>query len=116
MSSIAEFEWVGHSQTVYKYFIQEVPASFEEHEAGNYVFARMDDKDLWVPIYIGEGNLQDSANNHYRLKCIREKGATHFHFRLNKSEYVRRAEQHDLISIYPNAFEPDGCNQRLRVM
>lgn len=67
-----------------------------------------------MPIYIGEGNLADRiSNDHHQAACIKKKGATHVHEHLNPKEDDRTAEEADLLANYTNAYEPNGCNDRV---
>lgn len=101
--------WLGASEAEYTYFIYDIgerlPARF-----GNYIYARKNDEQLWVPVYMGHGDLSLLCTDAEVLDCIRAKGATHVHARLNSMEEVRVAELHDLLARYENAFPPDGCN------
>jgi hypothetical protein len=105
--------WTGGSGKQYKYFIWELPASLDPNQDGNYIYARRNPQNQWVPIYIGEGDLADRAGpNHHKADCIKRKGATHFHCHLKDEQAARRAEERDLLARYTNAYEPEGCNER----
>ncbi len=112
MANVPTCDWIGASGTHYPHWIYELPASFNEGDEGNYVYAKKNAEGEWVPIYIGEGQLNDRANNHHQAVCIRSKGATHFHCHLNASKQARLAEEEDLLKGYPDAYQPNGCNER----
>jgi len=65
---------------------------------GNYVFAKETKTESFVPIYIGEtGDLSERFNNHHKMPCIRQHGATHIHVHTSSSFVsVRRVEESDL--------------------
>jgi hypothetical protein len=83
------------------------------HEAGNFIYAKMDARKRWVPIYIGQGDLtQRAAMERERADCIEVKGATHVHVHVNFDKDDRLAEEKDLLNNFPQAYIPDGCNKR----
>ena|ERR1035437_1235352 len=82
------------------------------HQAGNFVYAKMDTQKRWVPIYIGQGDLtQRAAVERDLAACIDLKGATHVHLHVNFDKDDRLAEEKDLLSNFPKAYIPDGCNE-----
>lgn len=104
--------WVGRSGANYTYHIYALPAQFNPNQLGNYIFTKKNPHGEWTPIYIGQGDLNDRANNHHQSACLRQKGATHFHCHLNASEQARLAEEQDLLARYTQAYVPTGCNER----
>lgn len=103
--------WQGGSNTLYKYYIHELPTSFDDGQPGNYIYSKLNERNLWVPIYIGEGDLGDRVSeDHHQAACIRSKGATHVHVHLNDSQRARQEEEADLLARYTNAYIPHGCN------
>ena len=103
--------WKGKSNTEYTYYINELPVSFKGDQPGNYIYSKLKEKNLWVPIYIGEGNLGDRvSDDHHQASCIKSKGATHVHVHLNSSLPARQKEEGDLLGRYTNAYKPSGCN------
>lgn len=112
MADAPTCDWIGKSGTTYRHWIYALPASFNDDEVGNYVYAKKNAEGKWVPIYIGEGELNNRANNHHQERCIKSKGATHFHCHLNTSKSDRLAEEDDLLDNYTNAYQPTGCNER----
>lgn len=64
-----------------------------------------------MPIYIGQGDLNDRAKYHHQAQCIKQKGATHFHCHSNSNEHDRLDEESDLLDNYPQAYQPTGCNE-----
>ena len=108
------YDWLGTSGPVYTYHVYDLPVSFEANQKGNFVFARLDHRRNWVPVFVGEGDLgKRVAANDYRLCIIQRRGATHVHVRLNSDVYDRRAEVKDLLGHHTIAFEPFGCNPAL---
>jgi hypothetical protein len=106
-------QWIGASGTRYTYYIFPLPALIGSRQIGNYIYAHSNAPGQWVPLYIGEGDLADRASgSHHHAKCIKRKGATHFHCHLNSSPEERRAEERDLLANHQNAYQPGGCNER----
>lgn len=104
--------WTGASGREYEYDIYRLPLSVEPGHAGNYVYAKRDAQHRWAPVYIGQGDLAQSASDkHPRAACIAERGATHFHCHRNADEEARAAEEQDLLGGNRDAFEPAGCNE-----
>ena len=80
MSEVPTCDWIGRSGQTYRYWIYSLPASFDPNQPGNYIiYARMDKQGYWMPIYVGQGDLNERVNNHHQDQCLRQKGATHFH-------------------------------------
>ncbi len=106
-------DWTGASGTKYTYSVHELPVSFDKNNDGNYIYSKLNQKNQWVPIYIGEGNLGDRvSNDHRQAVCIKYKGATHVHAHPNHSADARKAEGTDLLGRYTNAYKPNGCNEK----
>ncbi|MYH54070.1 MAG: hypothetical protein F4139_14195 [Gemmatimonadetes bacterium] len=106
--------WTGKSGLEYQYAIAKLPSSFTPGK-GNYVYAKPGSPGKWIPVYIGEGELNDRADTskHQQGVCIEERGATHFHWhaRNGASRDDRRTEEQDLLGNYTNAYFPQGCNR-----
>jgi hypothetical protein len=105
-------DWTGGSGKTYRHYVYELPVRFDPDQDGNYIYAKLEDHRYWVPIYIGQGNLNDRANSHHQAECLRRKGATHFHCHLNSAEGDRLREESDLLTAYTRAYQPTGCNER----
>jgi len=112
MADAPKWQWTGGSGKGYTYFVYSLPFSCKAAQDGNYIYAKQDAAGGWVPIYIGEGDLNDRAGNHHQHACITQKGATHFHCHLQASKDARRAEEADLLAGHPSAYQPTGCNER----
>ena len=108
-----ECEWTGKSGKKYKYQVLDLPASLKD-KLGNYIFCKLNDKNRWVAIYIGEGNLKDRVTdgNHHKIDCISRKGATHIHAHLTENKKRSKSEEEDLLGNYQIAYEPNGCNEK----
>ena len=104
--------WNGKSGAKYKYHIHTLPVDFNANQDGNYIFSKYNKNKKWVPIYIGQGDLKDRTENHHKIKCISNKGATHVHVHLNPNKKDRLFEEEDLLKNYQNAYQPIGCNER----
>ena len=106
--------WKGASGKVYTHYIYALPYSFNEDQDGNYIYAKTNSNNAWVPIYIGQGDLGNRiGSQHHKADCIQSKGATHVHVHLNSNEQSRLDEESDLLARFTNAYAPDGCNEKL---
>lgn len=109
--TIPTCKWKGASGAEYEYFIYVRGTPVDAGKDGNYIYTKKNDKNQWVPVYFGEGDLSNRAGKgHHRSSCIDSKGATHVHMHLNSNKDARRAEEKDLLAHYTNALEPLGCN------
>ena len=107
--------WVGLSGSIYEHFIFELDAELPDR-LGTYVYAKQVEGNKWAPVYFGHGSLaQRCSADRDLMVCIRAKGATHVHLRLNAMELDRVAELQDMLQNYPNAFAPHGCHERVAV-
>lgn len=106
--------WLGKSGKRYPYYILPLPAMFNPHQPGNYIYTKINPaNNKWTPIYIGHGDLATNVNpNHPMTGCIALKGATHVHVHSEAVEENRVAEVKDLLAMYTNAFAPNGCNPK----
>ena len=107
--------WTGASGRKYVYEIYPRHPKLPPNEPGNFIYAKMDAHRRWLPIYIGEGNLTQRAGPDPRgLACIDAKGATHVHVHVhvNYDRDDRFAEAKDLLENFPQAYAPDGCNEK----
>ena len=103
--------WEGLSGQRYTYWIFALPTEFTPGVFVNFIFAKPGPSRVWVPVYIGEGDLAlNSALDQGTIRCIRAKGATHFHCHPNRDPGERRRESQDLQARFWAAFEPQGCN------
>ncbi len=104
--------WIGASGNEYTYHVHDLPTSFNKDQYGNYIYTRLNNEDRWIPIYIGDGDLDDRvSDNHHKAKCIKSKGATHVHVHLTANKKAGQAEEADLLARFTNAFMPHGCNE-----
>lgn len=104
--------WTGATGHGYTYNVHALPVSFNDDQYGNYIYARINDQDQWVPVYIGEGDLGERvSDSHHKAECIKSKGATHVHVHLTANKSSGQTEEADLLAYYTNAFEPHGCNE-----
>lgn len=106
-------EWKGASGGIYRYRVLPLPLRDDFHAGreGNYIFARRNIAQLWVPIFIGSGDLgQCGGSLHPRWTGIEAHGATHLHVHLNEDELDRDAECDDILAWNGEAKFPTGCN------
>ncbi|HXF88592.1 MAG TPA: GIY-YIG nuclease family protein [Xanthobacteraceae bacterium] len=100
MSDTPTCNWQGVSGRVYKYWVHPIKTPLKA-AAGNYIFAKLNNLDQWVPVYIGQTeNLSERFDNHHAMPCIKRNGATHIHAHLNSDEKARIEEEGDLIAAY----------------
>ena len=112
MSEQPEFVWPGDSGKKYTYRSFELPFSCDPNQDGNYIFTKSE-AGKWVPIYIGQGDLNNRTNDPKHYKCATSKGATHVHLHLNPSKQDRLSEEDDLLEAFPQAYAPVGCNEKI---
>jgi hypothetical protein len=80
---------------------------------GGYIYAKIDQANIWRPIYIGQGDIGvRCTQSHHQIECIDSKGATHVHLKVTPDEYIRKSQERDLLAAYPQAYAPTGCNQQ----
>ena len=91
--------WTGASGESYTYYIQPRGAKLAPNQKGNFIYAKRDTQNHWVPIYIGQGDL--SAHSWPPQALMDSKGATHVHMHLAASDEGRLAEERDLVAKYP---------------
>jgi hypothetical protein len=107
--------WTGASGRKYVYEVYARGPDLPPNIPGNFIYAKLDGHRRWVPVCIGEGNLTQRASADWRcLACVDAKGATHVHVHVNFKKRDRIAEEKDLLENFPQAFAPDGCNERPR--
>lgn len=93
--------WHGQSGKTYSYYIYEIGEEFKE-VPGNYIFAKETEPRTWEAVYIGQtGDLNERFDDHHKMPCIRQNGATHIHtHESSPDESVRQAEETDLIQYH----------------
>lgn len=105
--------WNGASGNQYTYWVYTLPTGLNTGQDGNYIYTKIVN-DVWIPIYIGQGDLGDRTNidNHHQSRCLKSKGATHVHAHVNAREADRKTEEGDLLAGHPSAYQPTGCNEK----
>jgi hypothetical protein len=104
--------WIGASGAKYTYYVYERHPDITKR-MGIFIYSKKNHQDLWVPVFIGGGDLSVRANADPGLIArINARGATHVLLRVNSVEADRNGEIADLLKRYQNAFEPDGCHIR----
>jgi len=93
--------WPGASGKTYKYYAYRIGHKLKA-EAGNYIFARVNQNNQWEPVYIGEtDDLDTRAATHEKRECARRNGATHILAHLtNGDRAVRLSAETDLRGNY----------------
>lgn len=100
MSDQPTCNWPGKSGRTYTYYVYPIGTGFKE-DAGNYIFAKLNASNNWVPQYIGQTkNLNQRLGDHEKEACAKRNGATHIHAHLNAAEAARLAEEKDLIENF----------------
>src|SRR2546425_927627 len=82
--------------------IKKLPFSCDQGQNGNYIFSKVVDK-LWIPVYIGQGDINDRVNDRTHYNAAVGKGATHVHVHTNATEKDRTSEEQDLLRGHPEA-------------
>lgn len=107
-----ELYWTGASGTKYRYWSKELPYSCKPDQDGNYIFTKIVN-DKWIPIYIGQGDINDRVNDETYYNYSIGKGATHVHVHTNSTEADRLDKEQDLLEGHPSAYKPAGCNKKM---
>lgn len=106
-----ELYWTGASGTKYGYWVKKLPFSCDQGQNGNYIFSKLVNK-VWIPVYIGQGDINDRVSDRTHYNAAVSKGATHVHVHTNATERDRTSEEQDLLRGHPEAYAPKGCNQK----
>ena len=106
-----ELYWTGASGKKYGYWSKKLPFSCDPNQDGNYIFCKVVNN-VWVPVYIGQGDINDRVNDRPHYNCATGKGATHVHVHTNSAEKDRLSEEQDLLAGHPQAYAPTGCNNK----
>ncbi len=85
MTSLELFNWSGVSGKKYSYISKQLPYDCDPGQNGNYIFTKIVNN-VWIPIYIGQGDLKKRINDETHYNCSIGKGATHVHVHLNSIE------------------------------
>ncbi len=104
--------WTGISGKRYGYWIQKLPFTFNPDQKGNYILARLFGR-RWIPLYVGQGDLERSVHDPTNYNCAISKGATHVHNHTNPNKADRLLEERDLLAGNSDFYAPRGCNQRI---
>ena len=93
--------WQVQSGAVYDYTVY-APSGTWNDVPGNYIFARLDQNNTWIALYIGETrSFQDRFSSHEKWPCATRLGVTHIHAHGNNNGVAaRRTEEADLIGDY----------------
>ena len=99
MADQGTITWPGESGQKYRYWIYDIDTTFNPAPA-NYIFARKTETGAFAPIYIGQtGDISERFDNHHKMPCIKQHGATHIHVhKSDDDEKIRMAEESDLIA------------------
>jgi len=113
MTENSTVSWSGRSGKLYKFWVYELPVSFNGGQPGNYIYSKIS-SGKWTPLYIGQGELSDRADieKHHQSSCLKYKGVTHIHVHKNGLEADRVAEESDLLLNFTQAYQPTGCNEK----
>jgi hypothetical protein len=89
--------WPGISGKSYAYEIYPFEYPLKA-EAGNYIYAKVNAKNLWEPLYIGEAeDLKSRVATHEKRDCVRRNGVTHIHAHLTPGDRsIRLNEETDI--------------------
>jgi hypothetical protein len=100
--------WPGLSGKIYTYHVYPFGTALKA-EPGNYIYARLNAQNQWVPLYIGEtDDLESRVATHEKRECVRRNGVTHIHAHLTPGGRSQRlAEETDLRSNFSTS-----CNNQ----
>ena len=101
MEDAATVKWFGQSGKPYLYWLYPLGTNFGA-TPGNYIFTQKTEAGEYKAIYIGEtDDLSQGFENHKKMPCIKEHGATHIfvHQSLDALR-LRCVEESDLIANY----------------
>jgi len=100
--------WLGVSGKAYEYRIYPLDHKFET-EAGNFIFAKLNNFNEWKPVYIGQSNdMSKRLVTQETLDCVLRNGGTYIHIHPNPAgSEARLREEIDL----QKQFSPP-CNDR----
>lgn len=97
MADEGTIKWDGQSGTEYTYWIYRLGTTFES-ASGNYIFAKETNPGAFRPIYVGQtADLSERFDEHHKMLCIKQNGATHIHVHKTAAERSRLAEEADLL-------------------
>jgi predicted GIY-YIG superfamily endonuclease len=86
-------DWPGVSGKKYTYHVYAFGTALKA-EPGNYIYAKLNDKNQWAPLYIGEtDDLENRVATHEKRECVRQNGVTHIHAHLTPGERSVRLEE-----------------------
>jgi predicted GIY-YIG superfamily endonuclease len=90
-------EWPGVSGKTYTYHVYPFGTALKA-DAGNYIYAKLNQQGQWVPLYIGETeDLDHRVATHEKRDCVRQNGVTHIHAHLTAGGLAARlAEETDI--------------------
>ena len=91
--------WEGSSGKKYKYWIYDIGHDNFDPVPANYIFAKETSPKIHKEIYIGETeDISERFDNHHKMPCIKQNGATHIHaHKSNIIKETRREEESDLL-------------------
>jgi predicted GIY-YIG superfamily endonuclease len=100
--------WPGASGQTYQYHVYAFGTALKA-EPGNYIYAKLNSQNQWVPLYIGKtDDLENRVSNHEKRECVRRNGGTHIHAHLTPGERsIRLAEETDLRTNFTTS-----CNEQ----
>jgi predicted GIY-YIG superfamily endonuclease len=93
--------WPGVSGKSYTYHVHPIETALKA-EAGNYIYAKLNQQGQWEPLYIGEtDDLDQRVTTHEKRECVRRNGGTHIHAHLTLGDRsVRLNEETDIRSNF----------------
>lgn len=103
-TTVPTINWPGASGRKYLYRIYPIGQAFKA-VAGNYIFAKEIEYNLFQPVYVGEtSDLSERFDYHHKKNCIQRNGATHIMAHANDGgETARRTEEADLVRYHSPA-------------
>ena len=102
---------MGASGFSYRYYVYDLPVSFDDNQYGNFILATKNNSNGWEPICIGEGDFQACIlNSLHQIGTTGNNKPTHLHVHISTDTTVAQAEEGDLQNLYIEAIRPNGAD------
>jgi len=100
----------GASGADYGYYVFSPNFKPDDNRFYNYLFASLSAEGGWIPLFIGQGDLQQYLSDQAHVQEVALNGATHVLAHVSPHEQQRRMEALDMLASHPQAHAFSGCN------
>jgi len=100
----------GASGADYNYYVFSPNFKPDDNRFYNYLFASLSPEGSWIPLFIGQGDLQQYLSDQAHVQEVALNGATHVLAHVSPHEQQRRMEALDMLASHPQAHAFSGCN------